>query len=131
MSWRLHEGYVRSATWDDEGESITLGLWGPGDVISSEDPVLHPLELHCLTTVVEHLELAVHVLLTARMDSCMSIFRAPRIIGIYRQSDDIKNAALEAAHYAQVHPISFDWQEKCRLWCQCDATAARPEVRWR
>ena len=58
MSWRLHEGYVRSATWDDDGESITLGLWGPGDVISSEDPVVHPLELHCLTTVVvEHLEL--------------------------------------------------------------------------
>ena len=58
MSWRLHEGYVRSSTWDDDGESITLGLWGPGDVISSEDPVLHPLELHCLTTVVvEHLEL--------------------------------------------------------------------------
>ena len=76
MSWRLHEGYVRSATWDDDGESITLGVWGPGDVISSEDPVLHPLELHCLTTVVEHLELAVHVLLTARMDSCMSIFSA-------------------------------------------------------
>jgi CRP-like cAMP-binding protein len=58
MSWRLHEGYVRSATWDDDGESITLGVWGPGDVISSEDPVLQPLELHCLTTVVvEHLEL--------------------------------------------------------------------------
>ena len=58
MSWRLHEGYVRSATWNDEGESITLGLWGPGDVISSEDPVQHPLELQCLTTVVvEHLEL--------------------------------------------------------------------------
>lgn len=58
MSWRLHEGYVRSATWDLEGESITLGLWGPGDVITSEDPVLHPLELQCLTTVVvEHIEL--------------------------------------------------------------------------
>ncbi len=58
MSWRLHEGYVRSATWDPEGESITLGLWGPGDVISSEDPVLQPLELQCLTTVVvEHMEL--------------------------------------------------------------------------
>lgn len=58
MSWRLHEGYVRSATWDLEGESITLGLWGPGDLISSEDPVLHPLELQCLTTVVvEHVEL--------------------------------------------------------------------------
>jgi CRP-like cAMP-binding protein len=58
MSWRLHEGYVRSATWDLEGESITLGIWGPGDVISSEDPVLHPLELKCLTAVVvEHIEL--------------------------------------------------------------------------
>ena len=58
MSWRLHEGYVRSATWDLEGESITLGLWGPGDVITSEDPVLNPLELQCLTTVVvEHIEL--------------------------------------------------------------------------
>ena len=58
MSWRLHEGYVRAATWDLEGESITLGLWGPGDVISSEDPGLNPLELQCLTTVViEHIEL--------------------------------------------------------------------------
>ena len=58
MSWRLHDGYVRSATWDPEGENITLGLWGPGDVITSEDPALHPLELQCLTTVVvEHIEL--------------------------------------------------------------------------
>lgn len=59
MSWRLHEGYVRSTTWDLEGETIALGLWGPGDVISSEDPALNPLELQCLTTVVvEHIELS-------------------------------------------------------------------------
>lgn len=59
MSWRLHEGYVRTATWDSEGESITLGLWGPGDVITSENPVLQPLDLQCLTpAVVEHIELA-------------------------------------------------------------------------
>lgn len=58
MSWRLHEGYVRAATCDLEGESITLGLWGPGDVLSSEDPGLNPLELQCLTTVViQHIEL--------------------------------------------------------------------------
>lgn len=58
MSWRLHEGYVRTATWDMEGESITLGLWGPGDVISSENPVLQPFDLQCLTsTVVERIEL--------------------------------------------------------------------------
>ncbi|MFN9637577.1 MAG: Crp/Fnr family transcriptional regulator [Synechococcaceae cyanobacterium] len=58
MSWRLQEGYVRSATWDQEGEAITLGLWGPGDVITSVDAVVQPLELQCLTTVVvEHVEL--------------------------------------------------------------------------
>jgi CRP-like cAMP-binding protein len=57
MSWRIVEGYVRSLTWDSEGESITLGLWGPGDVISTEATPLSPLELHCLTTVVvDHLE---------------------------------------------------------------------------
>ncbi|MEB3243388.1 MAG: Crp/Fnr family transcriptional regulator [Cyanobacteriota bacterium] len=56
MTWRVVDGYVRSLTWDGEGESITLGLWGPGDVISSEAPPLAPLELHCLTTVVvDHL----------------------------------------------------------------------------
>ena len=59
MSWRLHEGYVRSATWDPEGDPITFGVWGPGSVISSETPVVEPLELQCLTTVVvEHLELS-------------------------------------------------------------------------
>lgn len=58
MSWRLHEGYVRSATWDLDGDSITLGLWGPGEVITSEHPVLNPMELQCLTAVVvEHIEL--------------------------------------------------------------------------
>ena len=59
MSWRVVEGYVRSLTWDLEGDSITMGLWGPGDVISSEDPPLAPLELHCLTTVVvDHIDLS-------------------------------------------------------------------------
>ena len=57
MSWRLHEGDVRATTWDLEGESITLGLWGPGALISSEEPGPNPVEFQCLTTVViEHIE---------------------------------------------------------------------------
>lgn len=52
MSWRLREGYIRSATWDPEGETITLGLWGPGDVITSEGRSDAPFELQCLTPVV-------------------------------------------------------------------------------
>jgi CRP-like cAMP-binding protein len=59
MTWRLSDGYVRSTTWDADGECITLGLWGPGDVITSELPALQPLDLQCLTRVfVERVELS-------------------------------------------------------------------------
>lgn len=27
MRWLLGEGYVRTVSWDDSGEMITLGLW--------------------------------------------------------------------------------------------------------
>lgn len=57
MSWRIHDGYIRSSTWDAEGESVTLGLWGPGDLVSASGPGIDPLELQCLTTtVVEQVE---------------------------------------------------------------------------
>jgi len=28
--WRLVDGYIRSLSWDADGESMTLGIWGPG-----------------------------------------------------------------------------------------------------
>jgi hypothetical protein len=42
MSWRLHEGYVRAATWDLEGESITLGLWGAAGPADLDWRILWP-----------------------------------------------------------------------------------------
>lgn len=30
LSWRIQEGYIRTSAWDEEGESIILGIWGPG-----------------------------------------------------------------------------------------------------
>lgn len=29
LSWRIESGYIRANTWNEEGDSITLGLWGP------------------------------------------------------------------------------------------------------
>lgn len=52
MSWRIHDGYIRSSTWDAEGETVTLGLWGPGDLVSASTQGIDPLELQCLTTTV-------------------------------------------------------------------------------
>jgi len=53
--WRLVEGYIRSISWDADGESMTLGIWGPGAWVSTGFISLRPLELQCLTSVVvEH-----------------------------------------------------------------------------
>ncbi len=52
MNWRLQEGYVRTVSWNAEGETFTLAIWGPGDLVASSTSVLQPFELQCLTTVV-------------------------------------------------------------------------------
>jgi hypothetical protein len=58
MSWEILEGYVIATTWCGDRGVISLGIWSPGDLISSEQPAITPLELHCLTTVVaEKIEL--------------------------------------------------------------------------
>lgn len=53
--WRIVEGYIRSLSWDAEGESMTLGIWGPDTWVSTGFIALRPLELQCMTSVVvEH-----------------------------------------------------------------------------
>jgi CRP-like cAMP-binding protein len=52
LTWRIHEGYLRTATWDEEGDAITLGLWGPGDLVTNAHSALEPVEVQCLSTVV-------------------------------------------------------------------------------
>ena len=52
LTWRIHDGYIRTTTWDEEGESITLGIWGPGDLVTNAHSGLDPVDVQCLTTVV-------------------------------------------------------------------------------
>ncbi|KEF42568.1 MAG: hypothetical protein ER33_04690 [Cyanobium sp. CACIAM 14] len=52
LSWRILEGYIRTSTWDDEGEGIVLGIWGPGDWVTTTYSALEPVEIKCLSTVV-------------------------------------------------------------------------------
>jgi len=52
ITWRIHDGYLRTSTWDEEGEAITLGIWGPGDLVTSAHSGLAAIELQCLTAVV-------------------------------------------------------------------------------
>lgn len=53
--WRIVEGYIRTISWDADGESMTLGIWGPNSWVSTDFISLRPLELQCMTSVVvEH-----------------------------------------------------------------------------
>ncbi len=49
--WRIEGGAVRSMTWSEEGTLITLGYWGPGDVVGHPLSRVKPYEIECLTSV--------------------------------------------------------------------------------
>lgn len=50
--WRIQSGYVRTLTWNAEGEFIPLGFWQKGDVIGCAIAQTNPYKAQCLTPVV-------------------------------------------------------------------------------
>jgi CRP-like cAMP-binding protein len=49
--WRIERGAVRTLTWGEDGTFITLGYWGPGDIIGYPLSQLKPYQIECLTSV--------------------------------------------------------------------------------
>lgn len=49
--WRIESGFVRTLTWNDEGDLITLGVWGSGDVVGRPLSQIKPFQMECLTAV--------------------------------------------------------------------------------
>lgn len=49
--WRIERGVVRTITCGQEGTLITLGYWGPGDVIGEPLSRVSPYQVECLTSV--------------------------------------------------------------------------------
>jgi len=50
--WRIQNGYVRTLTWNTEGEFIPLGFWQRGDVVGREIAQANPYKAQCITSVV-------------------------------------------------------------------------------
>ena len=50
LSWRIEDGYLRVASWSDQGEPFTLGLWGPGDLVIPSLITVVPLQLLALSS---------------------------------------------------------------------------------
>ncbi len=49
--WRIERGAVRTLTWSEDGTFITLGYWGPGDIIGYPLSRVKPYQIECLTSV--------------------------------------------------------------------------------
>jgi CRP-like cAMP-binding protein len=49
--WQITWGVVRTVTWDEQGTPITLGYWGPGDVVGQPLSRIEPYQIECLTSV--------------------------------------------------------------------------------
>lgn len=52
LSWTILDGYLRTSVLEEDGESIILGVWGPGDWITAAYSALKPIEIQCISTVV-------------------------------------------------------------------------------
>ena len=51
LSWQVEDGYLVMSTWGEDGDSIILGLWGPGDVVIPSLIDFEPLQLCSLSSV--------------------------------------------------------------------------------
>lgn len=51
LSWRLEDGYLRMTNWSEQAETITLGIWGPGELVIPSLIGLEPIELVTLSAV--------------------------------------------------------------------------------
>jgi CRP-like cAMP-binding protein len=68
--WKIDRGIVRTITWTAEGRIISLGYWGPGDVIGQPLSRLDPYQMECRTSVA--VSLIPPTLWPAQLDSILA-----------------------------------------------------------
>ncbi len=49
--WRIERGVVRTLTWNEQGEIVALGLWGPSELVGQPLSTLGAYQIECLTAV--------------------------------------------------------------------------------
>lgn len=79
--WRIERGVVRTFTWSEEGTLISLGYWGPGDVVGHSLSRLNPYQIECLTSV--EVSILVEALWCQALDAIVShIQQAEELLSI-------------------------------------------------
>jgi CRP-like cAMP-binding protein len=83
LSWSILEGYVRTTSFDQDGEAFTLSVWGPGEWLSSSYSTLVPVEMQCISAVwveqIEPTEAEVVAFLRLQIRNTEQIFEINRV----------------------------------------------------
>ena len=109
LNWRIQDGYIRTSAWDEEGESIVLGIWGPGDWVTASYSAIKPIEIQCISTVVveqfQPTAQDVSELLRRQIQNLEEIFLVNRI----RLADDrlLSLLALISRRFGQVNSKGY------------------------
>ncbi|MEM8804897.1 MAG: Crp/Fnr family transcriptional regulator [Cyanobacteria bacterium P01_G01_bin.38] len=79
--WKIHDGYVRVITWDEEGCVIPVSFWGPGSLVGAALIFMHPYEIQCLTPVsAEQLNSQLHMPSTMMIEQTQQALTLLRIL---------------------------------------------------
>lgn len=49
--WQIKTGAVRTLTWLEDGTTIAIGIWGPGDMVGQPLTTVNPYQIESLTAV--------------------------------------------------------------------------------
>lgn len=49
--WKIESGVVKATTWLEDDAIVTLGIWGPGDIIGKALSKVEAYQIECLTKV--------------------------------------------------------------------------------
>jgi len=49
--WQIQTGFIMTCTYLEDGTTVALGLWGPGDIVGATLSRIKPYQIECLTPV--------------------------------------------------------------------------------
>jgi CRP-like cAMP-binding protein len=50
--WQVQSGFLRTVSWDEDGNVIVLGIWGIGDLVSRQFSRLNPCQVECISEAI-------------------------------------------------------------------------------
>lgn len=51
LFWKIESGVVKATTWLEDDTTVTLGIWGPGDIVGKALSKVEAYQIECLTNV--------------------------------------------------------------------------------